>query len=108
MMGGQSDGLVGSVVEAGQHRLNVTKKVAEGGFAIVYKATNEMSGQTVAIKRLLSSDPERKKEVIREAGLLKKMNHKNIVGFVTGSLQDDLIVFICFQSRPGWQKCSWI
>ena len=108
MMGGQSDGLVGSVVEAGQHRLNVTKKVAEGGFAIVYKATNEMSGQTVAIKRLLSSDPERKKEVIREAGLLKKMNHKNIVGFVTGSLQDDLIVFICFLSRPGWQKCSWI
>lgn len=85
MMGGQSDGLVGSVVEAGQHRLNVTKKVAEGGFAIVYKATNEMSGQTVAIKRLLSSDPERKKEVIREAGLLKKMNHKNIVGFVTGT-----------------------
>ncbi|CBY34321.1 unnamed protein product [Oikopleura dioica] len=85
MMGGQSDGLVGSVVEAGQHRLNVTKKVAEGGFAIVYKATNEMSGQTVAIKRLLSSDPGRKKEVIREAGLLKKMNHKNIVGFVTAA-----------------------
>lgn len=29
VMGGHSDGLVGSIVEAGSHRLNIHKKVAE-------------------------------------------------------------------------------
>jgi len=84
VMGGCNDGLVGSVVEAGSHRLNIVKKVAEGGFAVVYRATSEHTGETVAVKRLLSNDSERKKDAIREAALLRKLNHKHIVKFITG------------------------
>ena len=50
----------------------------------IYQATNESSGETLAVKRLLSNDAERKQDAIREASLLRKMNHKNIVKFVTG------------------------
>ena len=86
VMGGCSDNLVGSVVEAGAHRLNILKKVGEGGFAIVYRATSEHTGESVAVKRLLSNDSERKKDAIREASLLRKLNHKNIVKFITGKI----------------------
>ena len=82
--GSGSDPLVGSTVEAGQYRLQVKSKIAEGGFACIYQATNESSGETLAVKRLLSNDAERKQDAIREASLLRKMNHKNIVKFVTG------------------------
>ena len=82
--GGNSDPLVGSTVEAGQHRLGVRAKVAEGGFACIYRAQSETTGETYAIKRLLSNDNERRQEAIREASLLRKLNHKNIVKFITG------------------------
>ena len=82
--GSGSDPLVGSTVEAGQYRLQVKSKIAEGGFACIYQATNESTGDTLAVKRLLSNDAERKQDAIREASLLRKMNHKNIVKFVTG------------------------
>ena len=84
--GSGSDPLVGSTVEAGQYRLQVKSKIAEGGFACIYQATNESSGETLAVKRLLSNDAERKQDAIREASLLRKMNHKNIVKFVTGKV----------------------
>ena len=67
-----------------KYRLQVKSKIAEGGFACIYQATNESSGETLAVKRLLSNDAERKQDAIREASLLRKMNHKNIVKFVTG------------------------
>jgi len=85
VMGGHSDGLVGSIVEAGSHRLNIQKKVAEGGFAVVYRAVSENTGETVAVKRLLSNDAERKKDAIREAALLRKLDHRNIVKFITAA-----------------------
>lgn len=84
VMNGSSDPLVGSTVEAGQHRLAVRAKVAEGGFACIYRAQSETSGETYAVKRLLSNDSERRQEAIREASLLRKLNHKNIVKFITG------------------------
>ena len=84
--GSGSDPLVGSTVEAGQYRLQVKSKIAEGGFACIYQATNESTGETLAVKRLLSNDAERKQDAIREASLLRKMNHKNIVKFVTGKV----------------------
>ena len=43
--GSGGDALVGSTVEAGQFRLQIQKKVAEGGFACIYIATNEENNQ---------------------------------------------------------------
>ena len=45
---------------------------------------SENTGETVAVKRLLSNDAERKKDAIREAALLRKLDHRNIVKFITG------------------------
>ena len=52
---GGSDPLVGSTVEAGQHRLLVKNKIAEGGFACIYRAQGD-NGDDFAVKRLLSND----------------------------------------------------
>jgi len=82
--GSGGDPLVGSTVEAGQYRLQIRGKIAEGGFACIYKAQNEANGETLAVKRLLSNDKERKQDAIREASILRKINHKNVVKFVTG------------------------
>ena len=101
--GSGSDPLVGSTVEAGQYRLQVKSKIAEGGFACIYQATNESSGETLAVKRLLSNDAERKQDAIREASLLRKMNHKNIVKFVTGKVSGIFRIF----TGTNFQLLKW-
>ena len=71
--------------------------MAEGGFAVVYHGTNEMTGEGVAVKRLLSNDSERKKDAIREASLLRKLDHQNIVKFITG----ECLFFRPYQIKIG-------
>nr|CAB3248083.1 cyclin-G-associated kinase [Phallusia mammillata] len=84
-VGGSGNEFVGSVVELGKHKLYVNRVIAEGGFAIVYEASDG-GGKAYALKRLLSHEESKSKEIIREIQFLKRLSgHPNIVRFVSAA-----------------------
>ncbi|CAD7702538.1 unnamed protein product [Ostreobium quekettii] len=77
--------------------VRLSKRLGEGGFAVVHKAELKGPGGagTVAIKALkpgIIEDDEDMKELIQEANLLRKMEHKYIVRFCgVGSYETDSV-----------------
>uniref|UniRef100_A0A3Q4N8K9 Cyclin G associated kinase n=1 Tax=Neolamprologus brichardi TaxID=32507 RepID=A0A3Q4N8K9_NEOBR len=76
---------VGQVVELGDMKLRIRRVIAEGGFAFVYEAQDMSSGKDYALKRLLSNEEEKNKEIIQEVcfmlshpgGTVSPCNHGN-------------------------------
>ncbi|XP_074267424.1 cysteine-rich receptor-like protein kinase 19 [Silene latifolia] len=56
-------------------------ELGEGGFGTVYKGTLE-NGEQIAIKRLSGTSGQGNKEFMAEAGLLAKLQHRNLVKLV--------------------------
>ncbi|XP_076811741.1 cyclin-G-associated kinase-like isoform X1 [Clavelina lepadiformis] len=76
---------VGSFVELGRQKLHVNRVIAEGGFALVYEASDP-SGKLYALKRLLSHEDSKSKEILREIQYLKRLTgHPNIVQYVSAA-----------------------
>ncbi|MBR4040646.1 MAG: protein kinase [Clostridia bacterium] len=81
--------LIGRVVS---RRFRVEEVIGRGGMAIVYRAFDLKTHQTVALKVLreeYEEDPEYKARFKREAEVNRKLNHPNVVnsidsGFVSG------------------------
>lgn len=60
----------------------VERKLAHGGWGIVYKGVHQMLNMPVAMKMLkhkMAMDPFFQKQFIREAKIIAELNHKNIV-----------------------------
>lgn len=77
---------VGQIIELGNQKLRVKRKIAEGGFALVFVAQDVSSGKEYALKRLLANDEEKNKAVVQEIRLLKKLTgHPNIVQFIAAA-----------------------
>ncbi|KAK6312720.1 hypothetical protein J4Q44_G00160670 [Coregonus suidteri] len=73
---------VGQIVELGDMKLRIKRVIAEGGFAFVYEAQDTSSSKEYALKRLLSQEEEKNKEVIQEVCFMKKLSgHPNVVQF---------------------------
>ncbi|KAM9810849.1 cyclin-G-associated kinase [Neosynchiropus ocellatus] len=73
---------VGQFVELGDMKLRIKRVIAEGGFAFVYEAQDMSSGKDYALKRLLSNEEEKNKEIIQEVCFMKKLSgHPNVVQF---------------------------
>ncbi|CAK6959834.1 cyclin-G-associated kinase [Scomber scombrus] len=73
---------VGQLVELGDMKLRIKRVIAEGGFAFVYEAQDMSSGKDYALKRLLSNEEEKNKEIIQEVCFMKKLSgHPNVVQF---------------------------
>ncbi|XP_012671426.1 cyclin-G-associated kinase isoform X2 [Clupea harengus] len=73
---------VGQIVELGDMKLRIKRVIAEGGFAFVYEAQDLGSGKDYALKRLLSHEEEKNKEIIQEVCFMKKLSgHPNVVQF---------------------------
>uniref|UniRef100_A0A1I7ZC00 non-specific serine/threonine protein kinase n=1 Tax=Steinernema glaseri TaxID=37863 RepID=A0A1I7ZC00_9BILA len=77
----------GSVVKLSKKSFTIEKKIAEGGFAIVYLVTDKQN-RYYALKRQLIRDDHRSLEACRrESQILKDMaEHKNIVTYLDHSL----------------------
>ena len=81
--------LIGKIIS---RRFRVEEIIGRGGMAIVYRAFDLKSHQTVALKVLreeYEEDPEYKERFKREMEVNKKLNHPNVVnsiesGFVSG------------------------
>jgi len=92
--------LIGKIIS---RRFRVEDVIGRGGMAIVYRAFDLKSHQTVALKVLreeYEDDPEYKERFKREAEVNKKLNHPNVVnsidsGFVSG------ISYIAFEYVDG-------
>ena len=92
--------LIGKIVS---RRFRVEDVIGRGGMAIVYRAFDLKTHQTVALKVLreeYEDDPEYKERFKREAEVNKKLNHPNVVnsidsGFVSG------ISYIAFEYVDG-------
>uniref|UniRef100_A0A669B2R6 Cyclin-G-associated kinase n=1 Tax=Oreochromis niloticus TaxID=8128 RepID=A0A669B2R6_ORENI len=77
---------VGQVVELGDMKLRIKRVIAEGGFAFVYEAQDMSSGKDYALKRLLSNEEEKNKEIIQEVCFMKKLSgHPNTVQFCSAA-----------------------
>ncbi|XP_014324981.1 cyclin-G-associated kinase isoform X1 [Xiphophorus maculatus] len=77
---------VGQVVELGDMKLRIKRVIAEGGFAFVYEAQDMSSGKDYALKRLLSNEEEKNKEIIQEVCFMKKLSgHPNMVQFCSAA-----------------------
>uniref|UniRef100_A0A3B3ZRZ9 Cyclin-G-associated kinase n=1 Tax=Periophthalmus magnuspinnatus TaxID=409849 RepID=A0A3B3ZRZ9_9GOBI len=77
---------VGQIVELGDMKLRIKRVIAEGGFAFVYEAQDMASGKDYALKRLLSNEEEKNKEIIQEVCFMKKLSgHPNMVQFCSAA-----------------------
>ena len=78
-----------------QERYEIRSKIGEGGIGAVYLAYDTSLKREVAIKRLLpqGEKPEEERyhaeEIVREAGLLSKLQHPNIVTVYDAGIDDD-------------------
>src|SRR3990172_9123448 len=63
----------------------IEDRIKAGGVAVVYKATNQKTGETVAFKLLQAGWVEHDEILIRferEASIMKQMTHPHIVRFM--------------------------
>ncbi|CAB4019764.1 Tyrosine- kinase SPK-1 [Paramuricea clavata] len=56
-------------------------EIGEGGFAVVFTAKLPDNGAKIVVKKLLASDNEARKSLVKEARLLSKLQHPNVVRF---------------------------
>ncbi|KAL1459931.1 hypothetical protein WDU94_011876 [Cyamophila willieti] len=87
--GGQTNELVGQIIEIGNVKLKVTHLIAEGGFAYVFAVKAVESGKEYAVKRLLAADDAASKAIIQEVNILKKLSgHVNIMEYLSAAFTD--------------------
>ena len=94
------DPLVGAVVE---QRYEVASKIASGGMATVYLATDARLGRPVALKVMhphLASDPVFVERFAREARSAARLSHPGIVA-VYDQGSDDGVVYLAMEHVPG-------
>lgn len=87
----------------------IESKIGQGGMGSVYKAHHETLNTTVAIKifNFQSDIPGSKERFLREAQLMAKLRHPNIVSVMNAGIEDD-IHFIIMEYIEGGNLLSLI
>lgn len=84
-----------------------TMPLGTGTVGTVYRAKNLQSGETVAIKLLMSDyseDPNVQRRFIREVAILQKLDHKNIVRCLQSGIYEDGFYFAMELVKCGTVK----
>jgi TOMM system kinase/cyclase fusion protein len=88
-------------------RYEILRKLGEGGFGVVYEARQARTGQSVAIKVLVSpmlldeQSEVREKRFLREAKLCAELSHPNIVPLLDAGRTEDGRYYTVFSYVPG-------
>ncbi len=100
-----TDPLVGRVLD---HRYRVEARLARGGMATVYTATDVRLERTVAVKvmhQIYAGDPDFVARFIREAKAAARLSHANVVGVYDQGTEDDdtaqPVVFLVMEYVAG-------
>jgi serine/threonine protein kinase len=93
------------MIERGQHlgRYRLVERIGVGGMGTVYKAHDERSGATVAVKILhphLASDPSYVRRFAREARVVRGIDSPNVVRVLDFGRQGELH-FLVMEYLPG-------
>lgn len=82
--------------------------IGEGGFAVVFSAKLPENGKQIVVKKLLATNNEAKKSLVKEARLLSKLQHPNVVEFKGVCLDKYavLLEYIHFNFAPIGQDTS--
>ena len=87
---------------AGRYRL--ISRLGAGGMSRVYLARHVLIDRLVAVKTLrrdLSRDPVQRDRFIREARVVNRINHENIVEITDFGETDDGLVYLVMEYVPG-------
>lgn len=97
----QSEGLEGSIVN---DRYEVVTSIGEGGMGMVYKAIDQRSGDTVALKVLhrdISGDERTVRRFFSEARVLASLTHPNIIRLYDFGRTSDGLLYIAMELLSG-------
>ncbi|WP_246210103.1 Stk1 family PASTA domain-containing Ser/Thr kinase [Nocardioides piscis] len=97
---GAADALVGRLLD---RRYRIGPRIARGGMASVYEATDIRLDRTVAVKVMhpgLGDDDDFAQRFVREAKAAARLNHPHVVG-VYDQGDEDGIVFLAMEYVPG-------
>ncbi len=93
---------------AGRYRIEA--RAGEGGMGVVYRAHDEQSGQTLALKLLrpeLAADTQALERFRREGLLTRRLRHPNIVAFYDIAQADDL-AYVTMEWLDGQTLRQWM
>lgn len=91
---------VGSVI--GQ-RFSILERVASGGMGTIYRAVDRYSGRLVALKTVLVDGhaPHAKERFLREIGVLARLQHPGIVGYVAHGEAPGEVFYLAMEWLEG-------
>src|SRR5262245_16693322 len=100
-------GAAGQMI-AGKYRID--QPLATGGFGVVYKATDTSSGEPVAVKEMIATDPKefnlRRTFFRREAEILRALQHVPIVRRLYDFIEDGGDAHLALALTPGHNLLS--
>jgi len=81
-------------------KYEVTEKLGEGGFGIVYKGQDPHLKREVAIKLCTLEDPELRRRFFREAEIAGKLQHRNVVTVFSFGFEGE-VPYLVQELLPG-------
>ncbi len=82
-------------------RFTLTAHAGRGGMGFVYRATDSLSGQQVALKLLHVDSSEALQRFSREASILADLRHPGIVSYVAHGIAEDGRPFLAMEWLEG-------
>ncbi|CAG2116429.1 unnamed protein product, partial [Medioppia subpectinata] len=88
---------VGQTIDLKANKLRVERVIAEGGFGFVFRVRDVKTSTVYALKRLIASDNESKKEIESEIQVLTRLQpHKHIMEFISwGKINQNIYLLLC-------------